>query len=94
MYPYPTDSYPIVARRNYALEVPFYGMAGCGSPGAMTQCGAPYGTPMGPYGLSDAPAPAPGPGWMASLPTWWPYAGLAAGGTLALVGIILMASQK
>ena len=94
-YPYPTDSYPIIARRNHALEVPFYGMAGCGAPGVMTQCGAPYGTPMGPYGLSDAaPAPPSAGGWMAGLPSWWPFAGLAVGGTLALVGVILMATKK
>ena len=54
---------------------------------------------MGPYGLryglADAtPAAAPaGAGLLASLPSWWPYAGLAVGGVLALTGIVLMSSK-
>jgi hypothetical protein len=60
--------------------------------------GVPYGTPYGPYGLQyglaqAAPPPPPGAGVLASLPSWWPYAGLAVGGVLALTGIVLMASK-
>jgi len=71
---------------------------------ALGVSGVPYGQPYGPpyglrYGLAQAaPAavtpPAPSAGWLSSLPTWWPYAGLAAGGVLALTGIILMATKK
>ena len=82
-------AYPLAMR-------PPFGVAGCG---------VPYGTPMGPYGLQyglaqatpAAPVvtpPAPSVGFLASLPSWWPYAGLAAGGVLALTGIILMATKK
>ena len=64
--------------------------------------GVPYGQPYGPYGISyglaqaapAAPAAPAAGGFMASLPSWWPYAGLAAGGVLALTGIVLMASAK
>jgi hypothetical protein len=77
----------------YPLAV--YGVAGCG--GTMTRCGAPYGTPYGPYGLADATptAPAPvSPGFLASLPSWWPYGGIFLGGALAITGIVLMATKK
>ena len=82
----------------YALSLrPAYGLAGCGS---SNQCGSAYGTPMGPYGLqyglAQAVPPPPAPpsaGFLASLPSWWPYAGLGIGGSLALVGIVLMASK-
>jgi hypothetical protein len=75
----------------YALAVrPQYGVGG-----------VPYGQPYGPYGISyglaqaapAAPAP-PSAGFLASLPSWWPIAGLAVGGVLALTGIVLMASAK
>jgi len=73
------------------------GLSGCGQ---WSQCGVPYGTPYGPYGLSQSPAPAPAPkpapspGLLASLPSWWPFAGLAVGGVLAVTGIVLMATKK
>lgn len=84
----------------YALALrPSLGVAGCGS---SSQCGVPYGTPYGPYGLQyglgDAAAAPAAPStfgdMLAKLPSSWPYFGLGIGGTLALVGIILMATKK
>ena len=83
----------------YALSIrPPLGLAGC--------CGVPYGTPMGPYGLSygladdaaAAPPPAPAPSafgsMLAKLPASWPYWGLGLGGALALTGVVLMATKR
>jgi hypothetical protein len=73
------------------------GVGGCG---ATNQCGAAFGTPYGPYGLSQTPAapaavtPPTKPGLLASLPSWWPYATLGLGGVMAITGIILMATKK
>jgi len=67
--------------------------------------GVPYGQPYGPYGISyglaqAAPAAPAAPaaggfgGLLASLPSYWPWIGLAAGSVLAVTGIILMANKK
>jgi hypothetical protein len=88
----------------YALAArPAFGLAGCGVP-----YGQPYGPYGLQYGLAQAtpaaaapaaaaPAAAPASGFggfLSNLPSWWPYATLAAGGVLALTGIILMATKK
>src|SRR5208337_3667242 len=47
------------------------------------------------YGVGDAPVvPAPSTVGvlLAKLPSWWPFAGIAVGGVMALTGVALLAS--
>jgi hypothetical protein len=81
---------------NHLALRPPVGVNGC----ATNRCGVPYGTPYGPFalnwGLADAPAAAApaSDGILSKLPSWWPYAGLALGGAMALTGIVLMATKS